>query len=72
MNNPEGDGVVTTLGASALTGWQGALGRAVARPVARRTRWNEEQIRTALGLLILAYGLYRVLRPAVRAVRRPA
>lgn len=71
MKNPQGDGVVTTLGASALTGWQGALGRAVARPVARRTRWTEEQIRTALGLLILAYGLYRVLRPAVRAVRRP-
>jgi hypothetical protein len=66
-----GDGhVVTALGESALTGWQGVVGRAVARPVARRTRWNEEQVRTALGLLILAYALYRVLAPAVRATRR--
>jgi hypothetical protein len=61
--------VATTLGESALTGWQGAVGRAVARPVARRTRWTEEQIRTVIGLLIIAYGLYRVLRPAIRAAR---
>ncbi|MGH7357244.1 MAG: hypothetical protein ACREJR_00345 [Candidatus Rokuibacteriota bacterium] len=66
-----GDGrVVTVLGESALTGWHGAVGRAVARPVARRTRWSEEQIRTVLGLLILAYGLYRVLRPTIRALRQ--
>ena len=62
--------VVHTLGESALTGWQGAVGRAVARPVARRTPWTEEEIRTVIGLLILAYGLYRVLRPTVRALRR--
>lgn len=65
-----GGGAVTALGESALTGWQGKVGRAVARPVAKRTRWSEEQIRTAIGLLILAYGLYRVLRPAVGAFRR--
>jgi len=62
--------VVTALGESALTGWQGAVGRAVARPVARRTRWTEEQIRTIIGLLILALALYRVLRPVVSAARR--
>jgi hypothetical protein len=38
--------------------------------VAKRTRWTEEQIRTAIGLLILAYALYRVLAPASRAARR--
>ena len=64
------DGMATTLGESALTGWQGAVGRAVARPSSKRTPWTEEQIRTVLGLLILAYGVYRVLRPAIRATRR--
>jgi hypothetical protein len=59
--------LVTTLGENALTGWRGAVGRAVARPVSRRTGWSEEQIRTVIGLLIIAYGLYRVLRPAIRA-----
>jgi hypothetical protein len=64
--------VVTALGESALTGWQGKVGKAVAGPVARRTRWSEEQIRAAIGLLILAYGLYRVLRPTIRAIRGTA
>ncbi len=63
--------MVTTLGESTLTGWRGAVGRAVAKPVSKRTPWTEEQIRTVLGLLILAYGVYRVLRPAIRAMRRP-
>lgn len=64
------DRVATTLGESALTGWRGALGKAVARPVARRTRWTEEQVRTAIGLLLLAYGFYRVARPMIQALRR--
>jgi hypothetical protein len=38
--------------------------------VARRTRFTERQVRTAIGLLILLYGLYRIGRPAFRAVRR--
>jgi hypothetical protein len=53
-----------------MTGWQGAVGRAVAKPISKRTPWTEEQITTVLGLLILAYGVYRVLRPAIRAMRR--
>lgn len=66
----DGQGTVTALGESTLTGWRGAVGKAVARPVAKRTRFTEEQVRVALGLLLLAYGLYRVLRPPIRAVRR--
>ena len=62
--------VVTALGESALTGWQGAAGRAIAKPVAKRTRWTEEQIRTVIGLAILAFALYRVLKPSIAAVRR--
>jgi hypothetical protein len=61
--------VVTTLGESALTGLPGAVGGAVAKPVSKRTRWSEQQIRTVIGLTLFAWALYRVLRPAVRAVR---
>ena len=62
--------VVTALGESAMTGVRGAVGGAVARPVSKHTRWSEQEIRTAIGLTLLAYALYRVLWPAVRAVRR--
>ena len=65
----DGQGTVTALGESTLTGWRGAVGKAVARPVAKRTRFTEEQVRVTLGLLLLAYGLYRVLRPPIRALR---
>jgi hypothetical protein len=61
--------VATRLGESALTGVRGAAVRAVAHPVAKRTRWTDEQVRTVLGLLLVAYSLYRVLRPVVRAAR---
>jgi copper oxidase (laccase) domain-containing protein len=64
-------GTVTALGESTLTGWRGAVGKAVARPVAKRTGFTEEQVRVALGLVLLAYGLYRVLWPPIRALRRP-
>lgn len=63
-------GTVTALGESTLTGWRGAVGTAVAKPVAKRTRFTEEQVRVAIGLLLLAYGLYRVLWPPIRALRR--
>ena len=64
-----GNGAVVTLGESALTGWRGAAGRAVARPIAKRTRFTEEQVRAAIGLAILLYGAYRLLAPAIRAAR---
>ena len=63
------DSVVTALGESALTGLPGKVGGAVAKPVSERTRWSEQQIRTAIGLALFAWALYRVLRPAVRAIR---
>lgn len=59
----------TALGTSALTGIRGAAGRAVAKPVARRTRFSQEQVEAAIGVAILLYGLYRVLRPSIRALR---
>lgn len=65
-------GVVTTIGESTLTGWHGTAARAIARPVAKRTRWTEQQLEAAIGLVILAYALFRVLRPTVRALRHRA
>jgi hypothetical protein len=41
----------------------------VARPIAKRTRFTEEQVRAAIGLAILLYGAYRLLAPAVKAAR---
>lgn len=64
------DSIVTALGESALTGLPGKVGGAVAKPVSERTRWTEQQIRTAIGLALLAWALYRLLRPAVRAIRK--
>ena len=67
--DPENSSVVTTLGESALTGLPGKIGGVVAKPVSKRTKWSEQQIRTAIGLALLAWALYRVLRPTVRAIR---
>jgi hypothetical protein len=41
----------------------------VAKPVSKRTRWSEQEIRTVIGLALLAWALYRVARPAVHAIR---
>lgn len=60
---------VTTLGESALTGWRGSVGGAVARPIARRTRYSEQQVRAWIGIALLAYMLYRFLRPTIAALR---
>lgn len=60
---------VQTLGESALTGWRGKVATSVSRPVARRTRFSEEQIRAWIGIAVLAYVLYRFLRPTIRALR---
>jgi hypothetical protein len=64
-----GSKAVTTVGESALTGWRGKVGGAVARPIAERTRFSEQQVRAWIGLALLAYLLYRLLRPTIRAVR---
>jgi hypothetical protein len=64
------DDVVIALGESGLVGWPGRVARTVAGPVSRRTRWNEEQVRTAIGLLLLVYAVYRLARPTTRVIRR--
>jgi len=60
---------VVDVGRSALTGWRGRVAKPLARPIAERTRFSQEQVEAAIGLLILAYTVYRVLRPAIRTAR---
>jgi hypothetical protein len=60
-------GAVVTVGEAALTGWRGSVGRAIAKPIARRTRFDVEQIEAVLGLVLLAYTIYRVGRPLIKA-----
>jgi hypothetical protein len=63
-------GAVVTVGEAALTGWRGRVGRAVAKPIARRTPLDIEQVEAILGLLLLAYTVYRLARPLMDAARR--
>jgi hypothetical protein len=60
---------VVDIGQAALTGWRGRVARPLARPIARRTGLTQEQVEAILGLLLLAYAIYRVVRPALRAAR---
>lgn len=66
------EGKALAVGQSALTGWRGKIGGAVARPVAERTRFSEEQVRAAIGFALMAYAIYRLVRPIVRAARTKA
>jgi hypothetical protein len=68
-NNGQERGAVVTVGEAALTGWRGSVGRAIAKPIAKRTRFDVDQIEAVLGLLLLAYTVYRIARPLVRAAR---
>jgi hypothetical protein len=61
---------IEAMGEAALTGWRGAAGRAVAKPIAKRTRFTQRQIEAAIGLALLAYAIYRVARPVIAAARR--
>ncbi len=46
------------------------MARSVAKPIARRTGLTREQVEAIIGFLILAFGIYQVVRPLVRAARR--
>lgn len=57
------------VGEAALTGWRGKLGHEIAKPVAKRTRFTVEQVEAAIGFAMLAYAMYRLARPLIRAAR---
>jgi len=69
-DNGQQHGAVVTVGEAALTGWRGSVGRAIAKPIAKRTRFDIEQIEAVLGLVLLAYTVYRIGRPLISAARR--
>lgn len=58
------------IGSASLTGVRGRVARSVAKPIAQRTGLTREQVEAIIGFLILAYGIYQVARPLVRAARR--
>jgi hypothetical protein len=70
MSDGNGHSAVVNLGEAALTGWRGSVGRAIAKPIAKRTRFDVEQIEALLGFLLLAYTVYRLGRPLLEAMRR--
>lgn len=57
------------VGESALTGWRGMAGRAIAKPISRHSRFSQQQVEAAIGVALVAYAIYRLVRPLVRAAR---
>jgi copper oxidase (laccase) domain-containing protein len=60
---------IMAVGGSALTGWRGAAVGVLAKPVAKHSRFTEDQIKALLGLALIAYAIYRIAKPVVRAVK---
>lgn len=61
---------MTKIGTASLHGWRRtAADRLVAQPISKRTRFSEDQILALVGFALLAYTLYRVLRPMLSAAR---
>lgn len=59
------------VGRSTLTGWRQPVVRTVAGPVARRTRFTQEQVEAVIGLALFAFAAYRLLRPVIATLRHP-
>ena len=63
---------VRAMGKAGLSGWQAKVGERVAQPVAERTRWDQEQVLSAIGWLLLLLSLYQfvgLVRKVIRAGR---
>ena len=58
------------IGNASLTGVRGRVARSVSEPVARRTPLSREEVQAILGFLLLAYTVYRLVVPLVRAGRQ--
>lgn len=63
-------GMTLAVGESALTGWRGRAARAVAKPVAGHSRFSEDEVKAAIGIALLVYAIYRLLRPIVGTIRQ--
>jgi hypothetical protein len=60
---------VTEMGKVGLGGWRGRAADVVARPIAQRSRFDEDEIKALIGALFLAYTIYRLVRALYRAAR---
>ncbi len=63
---------VKAMGRAGLSGWQEKVGERLAEPVAKRTGWDEEQVLSAIGWLLLLLALYQfvgLVRKVIRAGR---
>lgn len=58
------------IGSASLTGMRGRVAKSIAKPISRRTGLTRQQVEAIIGFMILAYGIYQVVRPLVRASRR--
>ena len=58
------------IGSASLTGMRGRVAKSIAKPISRRTGLTRQQVEAIIGFMILAYGIYQVVRPLVRATRR--
>ena len=59
----------TPLHESALVGWRGKVGDALAGPVSHRTELTADQVRLVLGLVFFLSSVYYVVATVRRAVR---
>jgi hypothetical protein len=60
---------VMTVGGAALTGWRNVAAGAVAKPIAKHSRFTEDQVKALLGMAVLGYALYRLTRPLIKGLR---
>ena len=59
----------TPLHESALVGWRGKVGDALAGPVSHRTKLTADQVRLVLALVFFLSSVYYVVATVRRAVR---
>ncbi|HEX2030841.1 MAG TPA: hypothetical protein VHL78_05500 [Actinomycetota bacterium] len=60
--------LVSALGEASLSGIKGKVARPVASAASRRTRFREDQIRAAIGLVFLGLSLYALISTVRRAL----
>jgi hypothetical protein len=53
-----------------MMGWRAKVGERIAEPVARRSRFDADQVYAAVGLVFLALSLWYVVSTFVRMARR--